>query len=45
MKYNPSDMSKTTIQALFYKQIRDLTMKSNMSKSDTFDIQFSDQWI
>jgi len=49
-EYDPSDLRKSTISSLFYKQIKELTMKSNIKKADpfevdTFNIQFSDQWI
>ncbi len=36
------DTSPETIKNIFHKQIKDLTEKSNMQ---SFDIQFSDQWI
>lgn len=34
------DLSHKTIKELFYKQIRDMTVKR-----DHFDVQFSDQWM
>ncbi|MBU0461038.1 MAG: hypothetical protein KJ574_00470 [Nanoarchaeota archaeon] len=45
--FDPSDISTTTIEKIFYKQIRDLTMKSAGidAKMKTFDLQFSDCWI
>lgn len=45
---NPNDISNKTISELFYKQIKQLTMKTNLSLRDkmkTMDIQFSDHWI
>lgn len=35
------DTSVKTIKDLFYKQIRDLTMRT----ADSFDYQFSDRWL
>jgi len=35
------DVRKETIQDLFYKQVRNLTL----SKMQSFDLQFSDAWI
>ncbi len=35
------DLSKETIQELFYKQVKSLTL----SKMQSFDLQFSDAWI
>jgi hypothetical protein len=37
------DVSKKTIENLFYRQIRDLTTRTN--KMASFDMQFSDRWI
>lgn len=36
-----NDTSLETIKDLFYKQIRNLSVKS----SNAFDVQFSDQWM
>jgi hypothetical protein len=36
------DLSNETIKKLFYKQIRDLTLRS---KTESFDLQFSDKWF
>ena len=36
------EMSNKAIKELFYKQIRDLTMKTKM---ESFDVQFSDRWL
>jgi hypothetical protein len=36
------DISSKTIKELFFKQIRDLTLKS---KIESFDFQFSDRWL
>jgi len=38
---NGNDTRQGTIKELFYKQIRDLTLKTNKS----FDYQFSDRWL
>lgn len=35
------DLRKETIQDLFYKQVRNLTL----SKMQSFDLQFSDAWL
>jgi hypothetical protein len=35
------DLKKETIQDLFYKQVKNLTL----SKLQSFDLQFSDAWI
>ncbi len=37
------DTSQQTIKQLFYRQIRDLTIKS--IKNESLDLQFSDKWI
>lgn len=43
---DPSDLSNTTIQQLFYRQIRSLSMKQSVNdKMNTFDVQFSDSWF
>ena len=42
---DPSDLSQSTIQQLFYRQIRDLTSRSLNEKMNTFDVQFSDTWF
>ena len=36
------DLSHKHIEELFYKQIKDLTLKKKMG---SFDIQFSDRWL
>lgn len=38
---NKNDISQETIKELFYKQIRELTLKTNKS----FDYQFSGGWL
>ncbi|MFC1755031.1 hypothetical protein ACFL96_16830 [Thermoproteota archaeon] len=45
--YDPSDLRTTTIEKLFYRQIRNITMKTAgvNEKMRTFDLQFSDSWI
>lgn len=35
------DLSNETIKELFYKQIRNLTLRT----IDSFDFQFSDKWL
>ena len=40
---NPNDISQGTIKKLFEQQIKKVTMKS--CGLDTFDYQFSDEWI
>jgi len=40
---NPSDISHDTIKQLFYQQIRRVTKKA--CGNESFDIQFSDQWL
>ena len=35
------DLSKETIQDLFYQQVKKLTL----SKTQSFDLQFSDAWL
>lgn len=42
---DPSDLSKSTIQQLFYRQIRNLTARSLDDRMSTFDLQFSDTWF
>ena len=43
---DPSDMSNKTIQELFYRQIRSLSVKPSIDeKIGTFDVQFSDTWF
>ena len=46
-RYDPSDMSTSTIEKLFYRQIRELTMKTTgvNEKMRSFDLQFSDSWL
>jgi len=36
------EMSNEAIRELFYKQIRDMTLKTKM---ESFDMQFSDRWL
>ena len=40
---NGNDTSLSTIKELFYRQIKELTLRT--CKADTFDIQFSDRWL
>jgi hypothetical protein len=43
---DPSDLSNNTIQQLFYRQIRSLSVKPTINdKMNTFDVQFSDAWF
>lgn len=44
---DPSDLSHSTIQELFYRQIRSLTVRPSSlnDKVGTFDVQFSDAWF
>ncbi len=44
---DPSDLSNSTIQDLFYRQIRCMTSRtcSTDDKMRTFDMQFSDAWF
>ncbi len=35
------DLKKETIQDLFYKQVKNLTL----SRLQSFDLQFSDAWV
>lgn len=48
---DPSDLSCNTIQQLFYRQIRSLsvpgcrTADSTNDRMKTFDMQFSDAWL
>jgi hypothetical protein len=46
-KFNPdpSDIRSDTIQKLFYRQVRSMTMKSSNDRMRTFDLQFSDAWF
>ncbi|MBW2965361.1 hypothetical protein KY363_07935 [Candidatus Woesearchaeota archaeon] len=50
-KFNPdpSDLRPSTIQQLFQRQIKALTMGSVRSsveeRMQTFDVQFSDSWF
>ena len=39
------DLSNGTIQELFYKQIREMSMKTQEDRMKSFDMQFSDLWI
>lgn len=41
--YDPSDVSKDTIQNLFFRQVRRNTMRA--CGLESFDIQFSDSWL
>ncbi|NQU79153.1 hypothetical protein HQ545_05275 [Candidatus Woesearchaeota archaeon] len=43
-EYDPSDVSNKTIQDLFYRQIRSLSVKPE-ERMKTFDMQFSDSWF
>lgn len=36
------DVTHATIQQIFYKKIKDMTMQS---RENTFDFQFSDDWL
>lgn len=43
---DPSDLRHSTIQKLFYNQIRNLTASSSVDdRMRTFDMQFSDTWF
>jgi hypothetical protein len=46
---DPSDLRPSTIQQLFHRQIKALTLKSAKQslndKMRTFDLQFSDAWF
>ena len=43
---DPSDLSCNTIQQLFYRQIRALSVSDSAdNKMKTFDMQFSDAWL
>ena len=47
-KFNPdpSDLSHNTIQQLFYRQIRSLSVNDSANdRMKTFDMQFSDAWL
>jgi len=46
-EYDPTDLSLSTIQQLFYKQINTLTRKTAELNDPikTFDLQFSDAWM
>lgn len=35
------DLRKETIQDLFYKQVKDMTL----SKAESFDLQFNGSWV
>ena len=39
------DTDHKTIKELFYKQISNLTKKTNNLRSSSFDYQFSDRWV
>lgn len=39
------DLSHKTIKQLFEKQIRDLTIRSVISKEESFDYQFNGGWL
>jgi len=36
------DLSKETIKEIFYKQIRELTLRT---RAESFDYQFSGKWL
>jgi len=42
-KMNGNDIRPETIKELFYRQTRELTLRT--CKASTFDIQFSDRWL
>jgi hypothetical protein len=43
---DPSDLTQGTIQDLFYRQIRNMTVKPTVQdKMRSFDVQFSDAWF
>jgi hypothetical protein len=43
---DPSDLTQGTIQDLFYRQIRGLSVKPTLTqKMRSFDLQFSDAWF
>lgn len=46
---DPSDLRPSTIQQLFHRQIKSLTLNTVRSSVDermrTFDVQFSDAWF
>jgi hypothetical protein len=43
---DPSDLTQGTIKDLFYRQIRNMTVKPTMQqKMRSFDFQFSDGWF
>ncbi len=49
-KFNPdpSDLRPSTIQQLFQRQIKSLTLNTKPTvteKINTFDVQFSDAWF
>lgn len=44
-RFAPNDMSTSTIQELFFEHMKKLTLKANGIALDSFDQQFSDQWL
>jgi hypothetical protein len=43
---DPSDLTQGTIQDLFYRQIRNISVKPTITqKMRSFDLQFSDAWF
>ncbi len=44
---DPSDLSQSTIQQLFYRQMRSLSVRESAprQKMRSFDLQFSDAWF
>jgi hypothetical protein len=39
------DLTTNTIKRLFEQQIRDLTMRTTMTKEESFDYQFGGGWL
>tara|TARA_Y100000310_G_C20474460_1_gene711701 strand:- start:389 stop:523 length:135 start_codon:yes stop_codon:yes gene_type:complete len=39
------DLTTTTIQKLFERQIKNMTERTLINKEDSFDIQFSGGWL
>jgi hypothetical protein len=39
------DLTTNTIKKLFEQQIRDLTMRTMMTKEESFDYQFGGGWL
>jgi hypothetical protein len=43
---DPSDLTQGTIKDLFYRQVRNMTVKpTRQQKMRSFDFQFSDGWF